>query len=209
MTNADTEDLNRLRLAHAEAEGRFKRHLSTRSGDLVAFAKLEAELLEAERNLALALGEESAMPWHLAVNPSSLTALKLSDGLRTIVLFESIDKTRSAEKAKTAVLTFDLCLSFQHGWPNDEAIHGHRLHGKGLSAYGAFLVQNSKWLEELERRNRVHPNHKPEHFRDYKHYVLSLKDETIEVIARNASLEIVQDELFAQASKLLSGLHFQ
>ena len=45
------------------------------------------------------------------------------------------------------------------GSPNDEALSGHPLYGRGLEAYGAGEVLNSSWIRELERANRVHPMH--------------------------------------------------
>jgi len=208
-TTENPEGLSALRLAHAEARKRFDKHLASRSADIAMFARLEDELLDAERKLALAVGDAAAVPWPVPPMPCSLSAIKLSDGLRTVVLYAAKGSSVPASTPATAVLDFNLCLSVRHGWPNDEAIEGHSLHGKGLSAYRAFVVENSKWIEELELGNRVHSNHKPEHFREYKHFMLCLKDETIEVVARSASLEIVQDEVLVVIPKVLARLHFQ
>ena len=208
-TTKNTEELNALQLAHAEAKSQFDQQIATRSADIATFARLEDQLLDAERKVALAAGDEAAVPWPVPPIPSSLSAIKLSDGLRTLLLYAVKGESAPDAKPITAVLDFSVCLSVKHGWPNDEAIEGHRLHGKGLSVYGGFVVENSKWIEELELGNRVHTNHKPEHFHGYKHFILCLKDETIEVVARSASLEIMQDEVFAVVSKVLGRLHFQ
>jgi hypothetical protein len=51
------------------------------------------------------------------------------------------------------------CAEIRFGGPNDETIHGHLLHGKGLAGYGAYKVVNSAWIEEAIKVNSVHPHH--------------------------------------------------
>jgi len=48
------------------------------------------------------------------------------------------------------------------GSPNDEARSGHRLYSRGLSG-GLWpgTVEQSEWIADLERRNRVHLGHDP------------------------------------------------
>jgi hypothetical protein len=43
------------------------------------------------------------------------------------------------------------CADIRFGGPNDEAIEGHPLHGRGLAAYRAHEVINSAWIEERIR----------------------------------------------------------
>jgi hypothetical protein len=96
-----------------------------------------------------------------------------------------------------AVLEFRGCHSAKLGDPNDEVLHGHRLWGRGLKPYGAFLVRNSTWVAELRRINEVH-----ESYRDPKvlrgesyftlppwermnHYLFALHDSTFECVAES------------------------
>jgi hypothetical protein len=73
--------------------------------------------------------------------------------------------------------------------PNDEAREGHRLWSRGLaSIHWAALVEDSELVAELERGNRVHSRHDPAKFRRLSHYVLPLKECTVEVVARDAQL---------------------
>jgi hypothetical protein len=73
--------------------------------------------------------------------------------------------------------------------PNDEAREGHRLWSRGLaSIHWAALVEASELVAELETANRVHPSHDPAKFRRLSHYVLPLKECTVEVVARDAQL---------------------
>ena len=89
-----------------------------------------------------------------------------------------------------AFLTADPYLAFQFGPPNDEAISGHRLYALGLRSYGSFEVLNSSWIASLERANRVHSSHKPEMFSDYRHFILTFHDSTLEFIAESFSASL-------------------
>src|SRR5689334_14634199 len=63
-----------------------------------------------------------------------------------------------------AVVSFERAYATYLGPPNDEAFDGHPLAGRGLEPYGAFEIEHSSWIREAERRNRVHPYHRPERF---------------------------------------------
>jgi hypothetical protein len=70
------------------------------------------------------------------------------------------------------------------GCPNDEAIEGHRLYSRGLSdLLWAGQVEQSEWIADVERRNRVHSGHDPARFASLTHFILPLKEDTVEVIA--------------------------
>ncbi len=90
------------------------------------------------------------------------------------------------------IAAFRRCLAHRFGPPNDEALEGHPLYGRGLEMYGAHLVARSSWISELERRNRVHRSHNPELYANWKHYVLCFHDETFECIAEGHSIEVVE-----------------
>lgn len=89
-----------------------------------------------------------------------------------------------------AILTADPYRVFQFGPPNDEAISGHRLYGLGLRPYSAFEVLNSSWIASQEKANRVHSSHTPELFSDYRHFILTFHDSTLEFIARSFSVSL-------------------
>ena len=89
-----------------------------------------------------------------------------------------------------AILTADPYLAFQFGQPNDEVIRGHRLYALGLRAYEAFEVRNSLWIASLEKANRVHSSHTPELFSDYRHFILTFHDSTLEFIAESFSTSL-------------------
>ena len=56
--------------------------------------------------------------------------------------------------------------------------------GKGLKAYGSFVVKNSSWLRELQSVDAAHPQHDPERWRKSQHYLLCFKDRMFEAIAQ-------------------------
>lgn len=80
------------------------------------------------------------------------------------------------------------CTSLKFGFPNDEALHGHRLYGAGLGYYQLHEVDNSAWLVELRAIELVH-DHAPEvPFENARHFVLTFHDSTVEAIASDVRL---------------------
>ncbi len=84
------------------------------------------------------------------------------------------------------------CADIRFGGPNDEAIEGHPLHGRGLAAYRAHEVINSAWIEERIRVNSVHPLHSETRFRELHHYVLLFHDEMLEALAHGIEARLVR-----------------
>ena len=82
-----------------------------------------------------------------------------------------------------ALVEFTAYWSFMFGAPNDEAFHGHPLAGRGLHPYGAFQIEDSSWIRQLERMNSVHPYHKAERFERLRHYIFAFHDSTFECVA--------------------------
>lgn len=79
-------------------------------------------------------------------------------------------------------LEFSRCSIAKFGYPNDEALGGHRLYSKGLGFYGCFEVLESEWIAELRRRNEVgFPEFRA--FAEQRHFVITFHDSTFECIA--------------------------
>ena len=76
------------------------------------------------------------------------------------------------------------CAQVRLGGPNDEATHGHPLHGRGLAGYAAHEVVNSAWIEEAIKVNSVRPHHSGAPFRRLHQYALLFHDEMLEALAR-------------------------
>lgn len=102
-----------------------------------------------------------------------------------------------------AIVEFQRPLAHQFGPPNDEAFHGHPLADRGLHPYAGFEVLSSSWIRALERMNRVHSRHRPQHYAGFRHFVLAFHDSTFECVAegyrvvgvREGSLSAVAPEL--------------
>jgi hypothetical protein len=76
------------------------------------------------------------------------------------------------------------------GAPNDEALAAHRLHQRGLAALRrAGVVGHSERIACFEHLNRVHPQHDVERFSRLRHYILPLKESTVEVIAETVTVQ--------------------
>src|SRR5919205_482975 len=82
-----------------------------------------------------------------------------------------------------ALVEFTGYRSYMFGGLNDEAFHGHPLATRGLYPYGAFQIENSSWIRQLEKMNSVHPSHNPGRFARLRHYVFSFHDSTFECVA--------------------------
>ncbi len=164
-----------------------------------------AELLQAERELAASRNEEHAVPLEFPVRwdiGAPLPHLLVNDTHALLMfLVGSIDpawdgtRVTAKDAASTgaealALVEFKRCVSAKLGSPNDEVFKGHRLAGKGLEAYSAQVVRNSKWLAEIEENNRVHTGYRPEAWRRLTHYVFWFHDDTFECIAESFSLEV-------------------
>lgn len=76
------------------------------------------------------------------------------------------------------------------GAPNDEARPGHRLYECGLAELTwAGVVEHSERIACLEQGNRAHPQHDAERFSRLHHYILPLKEGTVEVIAETVAVQ--------------------
>lgn len=84
-----------------------------------------------------------------------------------------------------ALVEFSRAYAHIFGPPNDEAFSGHPLASRGLGPYGVYEVLRSSWIRSLERMNAVHPNHRPEHFASYRHFVFAFHDTTFECVAED------------------------
>jgi hypothetical protein len=89
---------------------------------------------------------------------------------------------RTAED-KTVIVRFPLCEYLAFGMPNDEALNGHPLYGRGLEFYSVHQVVDSSLIKALERRNAVHPRHDPQlYLKGMKHFIFTFQDSTLECV---------------------------
>lgn len=191
-----SEDLER-RLAARERVRELNRNLSRDTMDTWRAAR--EDQLQAERELAAARGEQYAQV--IDIGPRWDTGAPIphliSDGSRALVVcragqpdphwdgnYATAVSPADAHSSLFVVIEMWGCSGIRFGGPNDEAISGHPLHGKGLGAYEAHEVFDSGWIEERITVNSVHPQHSEIPFRQLHHYALLFHDEMLEVLAR-------------------------
>ena len=78
--------------------------------------------------------------------------------------------------------------TFKFGIANDEVFSGLPLYDQGLEL--AQIVHNSKWIKELKKIHRVHPYFDESKWENDKHFLLTFKDEILEIIATGYEIEI-------------------
>jgi len=88
-----------------------------------------------------------------------------------------------------ALVRFQRPWAIAFGAPNDEAFSGHPLYERGLHPYATFEVEDSSWLRALEQMNSVHEHHRPDDFRQLRHFVFAFHDSTFECVARSFTVE--------------------
>jgi hypothetical protein len=162
---------------------------------------------EAERALAAFLNDQYAVRLDLGFHPDSGVSVPLllqTDG-SAILTFSA--KTNHIEgsfgKEGTAIVEFDSCYWSTFGYPNDEAMDGHPLWGRGLSNYGIFDVHNSRWSRRMTEQNRVaFPDTKDSNTR---HLIFTFHDSTFECLCegiKSASFSTAPfEELFSEITK--------
>ena len=179
-----------------------------KGNELADYRSAHERLLEAER--AVARGEEYATPcpgfpaWDIGAPLPHL----LSGSRGTILVYfvsepdpawhgtaVRVVDVADEEVASIAAVRFTLVTAVRMGAPNDEVISGHPLYGRGLSAYRAHSVINSRWIKDLQAINSVHSQYDAAHWTRRNHYLLAFHDETVECVADGFRAEVKRTTL--------------
>ncbi len=181
-----------------------------KGGEVEEFKAATNAVLDAERALAAAKGEPYAVeiPFPVSWDTGAPLPHLLQSDSRTFLVFflARIDPNWDGtyvhvrhpggpEIEMLGVVEFKRCICTKMGTPNDEVLHGHPLHGKGLVGYQAQTVENSTWLKELEAINAAHTYYKPDRWRTLKHYILPFHDTTFECVAEDFKVEVRETTL--------------
>ncbi len=122
----------------------------------------------------------------------------LAQGSRDAVLVFRA-QTEPGGQAKTGVVEVSACWVSQFGYPNDEALSGHPLYGRGLGFYGIYEVLDSSWVARLDAQNRgAFPDLAPP---PKRHFIITFHDETFESLADDLTARIASGsprEVFAR-----------
>jgi hypothetical protein len=175
-----------------------------KGGEWEEYNTANEDVLRLERQLAVARGEEYAEPCGFPLKwdtGAPLPQLMVNDdrALLAFLLSEpdpawdgsyvTIKSPRDDQPQPLGLVEFDGCISAKLGTPNDEVFAGHALDGRGLEAYTAQRVVNSRWLKELEAINSVHRGYEPKRWRDLNHFIFWFHDSTFECVARSFNVE--------------------
>jgi hypothetical protein len=205
-----SDDIPALRTALEEAQARMQRATAAlapkhKGGEWEEFRAARGQLLAAERALSLALGQETALPcdWPEPWDAGAPNLRVLATSFSVAVVYA----TKPASGNALAMVRFERPVAHRLGCPNDEAIAGHPLHGRGLDAFRAHLVANSAWIAEMMRINSVHRQFNAARWADCRHYLLAFKEDVFECIARGhqvSRLEGTMEEALQTAILTLS-----
>jgi hypothetical protein len=84
---------------------------------------------------------------------------------------------------RPVVIHFPLCTYLIFGAPNDEALGGHPLAKRGLKHYSVHEIHESSLIQELERRNSIHPRHSRKRYLEgLRHLIFTFHDSTLECV---------------------------
>jgi hypothetical protein len=150
-----------------------------------AYSRLSDEVLDIQRAIADRKGLAYASKWNIPEiwHGMTLGCLIVGGQLGCCVIFETEPKSK-----RFNVLEFKMITGYKLTEINDEVMEAHPFTGRGLTAYGAFVICNSPWLLEIETVNKNHPQYNSKHWRNVQHYMLCFKDRIFEVLAKEFAL---------------------
>jgi hypothetical protein len=91
---------------------------------------------------------------------------------------------------------------FKFGYPNDEALSGHRYASLGLGYYCAHEVVGSEWIEEIREANLASFPDSNYALAELRHFIFAFHDTTLEFVSRETPIpELTGDELFEAVLK--------
>jgi hypothetical protein len=103
----------------------------------------------------------------------------------------------------SAIVCFNGAATHSLGDPNEDTLNGHPLWKRGLRHYGAFNVEHSPLIDELERMNAVDRFYRAERFRALQHFVITMHDSTFECVAASFHFMTTDAEIVSDRLKLM------
>jgi hypothetical protein len=177
--------------------------------NLEDFRAARAVVLECERKVAAERGDEYAesISFPMRWNAGAPSPHLLVNGRNTYLLFDMPDTLLESDMGEqVGLVIFNQCISAKFGSLNEEVLSGHPLFGKGLDSSSVQIIRNSRWLDEVERVNKAHPQYNPSKWRTLNHYIFWFHDETYECLASSFDVEIIakrmQDAIKEVAERL-------
>lgn len=155
-------------------------------------------MLDAERALAKARGVEYAIALNIDFSPSPSGSdevfFQTSDSpafLAFLAISRRLGPAGYFEDLGCAVFWFPGATQSRFGLPNDEAIRGHPLYGRGLCGSRVCEVVGSNWIREVTLQNRIcFPEH--DLGKDLRHLIFPFKENTLEILARQVEYHLAK-----------------
>ena len=175
--------------------------------DSAEYDKTHRAVLSAEVALAKAKSEPFAVPLDVGFVTGREAPIVLCADSTTVLVCEASRANSDGiyEDIGYAIVEFPLCDWSTFGYPNDEAIEGHPMYGKGLDSYDAFEVFNSPWKRRMTEQNRVaFPDTKESATR---HLIFSFHESTFECLAEQIEVTTMKadySEVFMAASAIVN-----
>src|SRR5262245_54416781 len=110
------------------------------------------------------------------------------------------------DDAGRAVVRVPGCLAVKFGYPNDEALPGHPLYGRGFVGTAVYEVLESSWVAEVARQNRVRFPDSDVSKWGVRHFLFSFHDSTLEVLCRGLEVSLSGEPLAAEVSRMQAWL---
>ena len=210
-----SSDPKQLEAALQDAELRVERagvalRQTHHGGEVDEWRAAIDERTRLQRELGLARGEEVAQPfpwshdWDRGAPMPHVVAA--SGGVFLVYYLRSgwNGHVRADDDTDLlALVNVKGCYCHRFGGPNDEVFDGHPLAQRGLDGYGAFVIENSRWVAEHQAINSVHSRYDPAHWQDRKHYFFAFHDEVFECIAEGFEVEVKQSKFVTVLQELI------
>ncbi|MGV3658651.1 MAG: hypothetical protein ACO1TE_00650 [Prosthecobacter sp.] len=191
----------RLRAANDAYSAQLKRPY-----DREAWKSLQSACHEAEAALFAAKGEPYARAIDIGIN-CHWEGPRLLQSTRVCLLVVGAFKPgpEGITDRGYAVLEFARSCWTTFGYPNDEAMEGHPLSGRGLDSSTVCEVFNSAWAERMRTQNRVaFPSHE---MCPVRHFIFPFHEETFECLCSGVEVVFTHPEFettMAHAASLVA-----
>jgi hypothetical protein len=121
------------------------------------------------------------LPWPWPWHHSAPELHVLSGPGRLFLAYRLADDVLTT--GSVVLVEFQHMHTYSRGTMGTHTLDRHSLRADGVTPHAAHIVENSEWIEDLIDRNSAHPRFDRYRWAARVHYVLTLPDETMEIIA--------------------------